>query len=94
MADKDKIQHQAPAGIVRVRHREGIDPSIPRIARYWRKKDTGILHEVQKFRRHLGPAKFGLDVILLDPKIGRSFVVDSLEELKRDYEPVTRTDQF
>ena len=83
-----KDRNKSPSIHIPVRHRQAIDTSVPRISRYWKSKESGIVYEVQQYRRFVGVVN-GIGVILRDAHFAGawapSFEVD-IKTLKRDYE--------
>ena len=81
-------ENKAPHIRIPVRRRQSIDPHTPRVSRYWRSKESGIVYEVQQYRRITGIVN-GVGVILRDAHFvgdwAPSFEVD-IKTLKRDYE--------
>ena len=74
---------KAPNAIIPVRHRDVVDRTVPRIQRYWKENETGILYEVTRFMRVIG-AITGLRVVIRDAKYGRERSL-FLQELQKDF---------
>lgn len=63
------MSDDAPIIHIPTKHRQVIDPTIPRLNRFWREKDSGIMFEAKKFYRSTGH-KVGLFVIIVEADKG------------------------